>query len=85
VVRHHYRDGWEWHDDLLPEAADRLERWRSSSGGGGGSEVLEAVRSCLDDDLDTPGAVAAIDEGAAADADVTDAAMLLGVSLASTG
>jgi L-cysteine:1D-myo-inositol 2-amino-2-deoxy-alpha-D-glucopyranoside ligase len=85
VVRHHYRDGWEWHDDLLPEAADRLERWRSSSGAGGGSEVLEAVRSRLDDDLDTPGAVEAIDAAARGGEDVSEAAMLLGVSLASTG
>ncbi|MFP5321668.1 MAG: cysteine--tRNA ligase [Acidimicrobiia bacterium] len=82
VVKHHYRDPWEWHDDLMPEAADRLARWRAGAArGGDGAAVLDAVRACLDEDLDTPGAVAAIDEAADAGADVTDAAMLLGVRL----
>ena len=90
VVKHHYRDGWEWHEDLMPEAAERLARWRSSvdpgrgshgAGGGEGGAVLETVRAHLDEDLDTPGAVEAIDVAAAAGADVTDAALLLGVQL----
>ena len=80
VVKHHYRDSWEWQDELMPEAADRLERWRRGTRADDGS-VLDAVRRQLDDDLDTPGAVAAIDEAAAAGTDVTEAAMLLGVSL----
>jgi len=82
VVEHHYRDGWEWHDDLMPEAADRLARWRAGAAqGGDGSAVLETVRAHLDEDLDTPGAVEAIDVAAGTGADVTDAAMLLGVRL----
>ncbi len=83
VVRHHYRDPWEWHDDLMPEAEDRLARWRAGrDAGGDGGDALAAVRSRLDDDLDTPGAVAAIDAAAEAGADVTAAALLLGVELA---
>jgi L-cysteine:1D-myo-inositol 2-amino-2-deoxy-alpha-D-glucopyranoside ligase len=39
------------------------------------------VRERLDDDLDTPGALAAIDEAAARGADVTAAAALIGVDL----
>jgi hypothetical protein len=39
------------------------------------------VRSALDDDLDTPAAISAIDAGAAAGADVGAAASLLGVDL----
>src|SRR5690606_3843489 len=35
VVQHHYRDGWEWHEDLMPEAADRLARWRAGVTGDG--------------------------------------------------
>jgi L-cysteine:1D-myo-inositol 2-amino-2-deoxy-alpha-D-glucopyranoside ligase len=39
------------------------------------------VRLALDDDLDTPAAVAAVDDAAEAGADVTAAAALLGVDL----
>jgi len=82
VVKHHYRDAWEWDDALMPEAADRLARWRDGvARGGDGSDVLEEVRARLDDDLDTPGSVAAIDAAAGRGADVTVAAMLLGVRL----
>ena len=83
VVRHHYRDGWEWHEDLMAEAAERLARWRAGADAGGdGAAVLETVRAHLDEDLDTPGAVEAIDVASAAGADVTEAALLLGVRLA---
>jgi L-cysteine:1D-myo-inositol 2-amino-2-deoxy-alpha-D-glucopyranoside ligase len=86
VVKHHYRDGWEWHDDLMPEGADRLERWRAGSeAGGDGARVLDAVRELLDSDLDTPAAVAEIDAATDAGVDVTAAALLLGVALTPTG
>jgi len=82
VGRHHYRDPWEWSDDLMPEAADRLARWRAGAAAGGdGAAVLDTVRAHLDEDLDTPGAVEAIDVAADAGADVTAAAALLGVRL----
>ena len=80
-VGKHYRDSWEWHDDLLPAAAERLERWTAAVGGGDADAVLDAVRAALDDDLDTPAAVAALDEGAAAGADVAAGAALLGIDL----
>jgi L-cysteine:1D-myo-inositol 2-amino-2-deoxy-alpha-D-glucopyranoside ligase len=51
---------------------------------GDGTAVLDQVRDRLDDDLDTPGAIAAIDAAADDGADVGDAALLLGVSLAET-
>jgi L-cysteine:1D-myo-inositol 2-amino-2-deoxy-alpha-D-glucopyranoside ligase len=79
-VQHHYRDSWEYDDDLLPGAADRLERW-SATGGGAGAEVLAEVRAALDDDLDTPRAVRALDEAAAAGTDVAAGAALLGLTL----
>jgi len=80
-VSHHYRDSWEWHDDLMPAAAARLDAWiTASASGAAGTEVLDAVRVCLDDDLDTSGAVAAIDAAATDGHDVTAAAALLGVS-----
>ena len=65
-VSHHYRDSWEYDDDLMPAAADRLERWsRAAAAGASAAELLETVRAALDDDLDTPGAVAAIDAAVA--------------------
>jgi hypothetical protein len=43
--------------------------------------VLDEVRACLDRDLDTPSALAVIDDAADAGRDVTAAAALLGVEL----
>lgn len=84
IVGHHYREEWEWNEQLMPNAAARLASWISwseNSNGNPGSEkgVLEQVRAALDNDLDTPTAVAAIDAAAAAGQDITKAAMLLGV------
>jgi L-cysteine:1D-myo-inositol 2-amino-2-deoxy-alpha-D-glucopyranoside ligase len=75
-VGHHYRDSWEWHGALMPEADERLRRWVAA---GDGSAALEQVRAALDEDLDTPGAVAAIDAAAAEGLGVSEAAALLGV------
>jgi L-cysteine:1D-myo-inositol 2-amino-2-deoxy-alpha-D-glucopyranoside ligase len=59
-----------------------LDAWvAASTGGGNGEDVLNAVRERLDDDLDTPGALAVIDAAAGGGVDVTDAAGLLGVRL----
>lgn len=76
VLSHHYRDSWEWTDDLLPQAAERLGRWRA---GGSGEAGLAAVRRALDLDLDTPAALDALDAEAAAGRGVSQAAALLGV------
>ena len=80
VIEHHYRTEWEWEDGLMPRNHARLQAWLSSVGGAAGT-VLEEVRERLDEDLDTPGAVAAIDRAAGAGVDVSDAAALLGVRL----
>lgn len=76
IVVHHYRDSWEWDDTIMPTAAARLDRWIAAGPGDG---ALEAVRACLDADLDTPGAVAAIDAAVDAGEGVSAAAALLGV------
>jgi L-cysteine:1D-myo-inositol 2-amino-2-deoxy-alpha-D-glucopyranoside ligase len=81
-VAHHYRDSWDYHDDLMPVAADRLDLWSAAAAGSMQSEELLAdVRAALDDDLDTPAAVAALDEAATTGVDPTPAAALLGVLL----
>jgi L-cysteine:1D-myo-inositol 2-amino-2-deoxy-alpha-D-glucopyranoside ligase len=78
LLAQNYRLGWEWKDAMLEEAEDRLDRWR---GAGRGGAALEIVRARLDDDLDTAGAIRAIDEQAAANHGVSDAAQLLGVTV----
>jgi len=78
LLAHHYREEWEWHDSLMPDAADRLDRWRAAGRGDGG---LAGVREALDDDLGTPAALAAVDEAADAGQGVSEAAVLLGVDL----
>ena len=80
VIEHHYRKEWEWDDALMPRNHDRLVKWKASVGLAP-SQVLDEVRACLDNDLDTPGAVAAIDAAAASGHDVSEAAELLGVNL----
>jgi L-cysteine:1D-myo-inositol 2-amino-2-deoxy-alpha-D-glucopyranoside ligase len=81
-VSHHYRDSWEYDDDLMPAAADRLERWsQAAAAGARDPELLETVRAALDDDLDAPGAVAAIDAAVSTGSDPSTAAALLGLEL----
>jgi L-cysteine:1D-myo-inositol 2-amino-2-deoxy-alpha-D-glucopyranoside ligase len=83
VIEHHYRTEWEWDEELMPRNHERLNRWKASVGGGA-SDVLDIARTCLDNDLDTPGALQAIDKAAASGADVSVVAALLGVDLTAT-
>jgi L-cysteine:1D-myo-inositol 2-amino-2-deoxy-alpha-D-glucopyranoside ligase len=80
IVAHHYRDSWEWTEDVLPEADERLKAWL---GAGDGSAAVDEVRAALDDDLDTPSAIEAVDRAAARGAGVSEAANLLGVTFGS--
>jgi L-cysteine:1D-myo-inositol 2-amino-2-deoxy-alpha-D-glucopyranoside ligase len=84
VIEHHYRDPWEWDDDVMPRAAARLDRWMGAAGPGNSGDALAAVRVALDDDLDTAAAVAAIDDAVDRGRPVADAAALLGVHLVDT-
>jgi L-cysteine:1D-myo-inositol 2-amino-2-deoxy-alpha-D-glucopyranoside ligase len=78
IFAHHYREPWEWFDHLMPVATERLELWRSS---GRGTGALDEVRVALDDDLDTPRALAAVDAAVERGEGVAGAAALLGVEL----
>lgn len=80
IIEHHYRSEWEWDDTLMPRNHDRLIAWHHSQGGST-STLIEEVRARLDDDLDTPGALALIDAAAASGVDVSESAALLGVVL----
>ena len=78
LLTHRYRTSWGWTASMLDEAEDRLDRWRAAGGGDAG---LEAVRARLDDDLDTPAAIEAIDDEVLAGRGVGTAASLLGIAL----
>ncbi|MFI5954192.1 cysteine--1-D-myo-inosityl 2-amino-2-deoxy-alpha-D-glucopyranoside ligase [Cryptosporangium sp. NPDC051539] len=65
----HYRSDRSWTAAVLDEAQERLARWRDAvarAAGPSAVELLAAVRDRLSDDLDTPGALRAVDDWAAA-------------------
>jgi L-cysteine:1D-myo-inositol 2-amino-2-deoxy-alpha-D-glucopyranoside ligase len=69
VQASHWRSDWEWTAQRLEQAEQRLACWRqatAASTGPDGTRVLERMRERLADDLDAPGAIAAVDEWAAA-------------------
>jgi L-cysteine:1D-myo-inositol 2-amino-2-deoxy-alpha-D-glucopyranoside ligase len=78
LLEEHYRTEWEWDDARPGRAASRLAAWRAA---GEGDAALDEVRAALDDDLDVPAAVAAVDAAAAEGHGVSAAAALLGVNL----
>ena len=80
IIEHHYRKEWEWDETLMPRSSARLTQWVASVGGAQ-SDLLDSVRACLDNDLDTPGALALIDAAAVKGVDVSASAALLGVEL----
>jgi L-cysteine:1D-myo-inositol 2-amino-2-deoxy-alpha-D-glucopyranoside ligase len=83
LLAHHYRHDWEWAGDSLATAEARLAAWRAApaDAAAAGDPALDEVRARVDDDLDTPGALAAIDAHARAGRPVARAAALLGITL----
>jgi L-cysteine:1D-myo-inositol 2-amino-2-deoxy-alpha-D-glucopyranoside ligase len=81
LLAHHYRHDWEWGPGDLARAVSRLATWRSTATSTRRSDVLDEVRDALDDDLDVPRAIEAIDVAAQSGVAVTSAAALLGVTL----
>ncbi|OLT29278.1 cysteine--1-D-myo-inosityl 2-amino-2-deoxy-alpha-D-glucopyranoside ligase [Nocardiopsis sp. CNR-923] len=64
MLAHHYRSPWEWTDAELPVARERVKLWRAATALGSAPDaapVLAAVRAALAEDLDSPGALAAVD------------------------
>jgi L-cysteine:1D-myo-inositol 2-amino-2-deoxy-alpha-D-glucopyranoside ligase len=63
----HYRTDRFWTPDLLTAAEERLATWRravAQPAGAPAGPVLHALRERLSDDLDSPGAIAAVDRWA---------------------
>jgi L-cysteine:1D-myo-inositol 2-amino-2-deoxy-alpha-D-glucopyranoside ligase len=84
IVAHHYRDSWEWHEEIMPIAAARLELWLAATTAPGAIDsqtAIDEVRARLDADLDTPGAVDVIDRAVERGEGVASAAALLGIFL----
>lgn len=64
ILDHHYREDWEWTDEGLRGAEERLAAWREAVSwptGPPAQAVLAEVRTRLADDLDAPGALHTID------------------------
>ncbi|PVZ59486.1 cysteine--1-D-myo-inosityl 2-amino-2-deoxy-alpha-D-glucopyranoside ligase [Arthrobacter sp. H-02-3] len=97
ILAHHYRTDWSWTEAGFAEAKDRLRTWREAlalAPHGSAASLLGRLRTELANDLNAPGALAAIDAWAQAalatpgTASATDAALvgdavnaLLGVEL----
>jgi L-cysteine:1D-myo-inositol 2-amino-2-deoxy-alpha-D-glucopyranoside ligase len=67
LLAHHYRSDWEWHAEDLGRAEARLARWReavSRPDAPSADPLLAELRERLADDLDAPGALAAMDKWA---------------------
>lgn len=69
VFANHYRGDRDWNAESLAKAELRLANWRSAARGADNREeaiaVVDKLRACLSADLDTPGALQALDEWAA--------------------
>ena len=97
ILAHHYRSDWSWTDAGFTAAKERLRTWRAAleaAPAGSAAGLVSRMRAELSNDLNAPGAVAAVDDWANAaladghDASPSDAALvsdavdaLLGVEL----
>lgn len=68
ILAHHYRVDWEYHDDVLRVASDRLDAWRdglnapvSENSDDHAEEFLARLREVLANDLNTPDALELVD------------------------
>jgi L-cysteine:1D-myo-inositol 2-amino-2-deoxy-alpha-D-glucopyranoside ligase len=95
LLRHHYRSGFEWYDTDLEDGTAMLHRLVAAGERTAGPDprpFAAAVRDALDDDLDAPRALEALDDLASAmlsggddpsaPGAFRDAAALLGLDLA---
>jgi L-cysteine:1D-myo-inositol 2-amino-2-deoxy-alpha-D-glucopyranoside ligase len=88
LLRHHYREPWEYTEDQLDDAAAWTRRLRQAARGSGsavGDSPL-AVRAALEDDLDTPRALRLLEDAVTGgDPGWRRAADLLGLRLGAGG
>ncbi|MBK8866971.1 MAG: cysteine--1-D-myo-inosityl 2-amino-2-deoxy-alpha-D-glucopyranoside ligase [Dermatophilaceae bacterium] len=85
LLDHHYRTEWEWSDGDLTRAQERLGQWRaalSRNGGPSTDRLITTIRARVSDDLDTPGALVAMDKWVAESLSADHSANLGGPGLA---
>jgi L-cysteine:1D-myo-inositol 2-amino-2-deoxy-alpha-D-glucopyranoside ligase len=69
ILAHHYRTDWSWTEAGFTEAKERLRTWRSAVAVAperSAGPLISRLRTELSNDLNAPGALAAVDEWAAA-------------------
>jgi L-cysteine:1D-myo-inositol 2-amino-2-deoxy-alpha-D-glucopyranoside ligase len=69
LMHHHYRSGFEWYDSEIEEGSALLHRLLAAAQRPDGPDpapFAARVRAALDDDLDAPGALEALDDLASA-------------------
>ena len=72
LLEHHYRQGFDFSDSALDDAAAGVKRWREALHRDDRRPDLEArFAAAMADDLDTPTALSVLDEAAAAGAGAT--------------
>lgn len=67
LMASHYREDRQWTDEQRKQGEQRLARWRAAVAAPAGppaAELLAGVRARITDDLDTPGALALVDDWA---------------------
>jgi L-cysteine:1D-myo-inositol 2-amino-2-deoxy-alpha-D-glucopyranoside ligase len=74
LLAENYKSDWEWTDDHLSTAAERLrswDAWAARPASGADSALLDELRVIIANDLDTPAALRRIDECIASGAPAT--------------
>jgi L-cysteine:1D-myo-inositol 2-amino-2-deoxy-alpha-D-glucopyranoside ligase len=85
LLEYHYRRDWSYADAELDDAAAAFKRWREAAGSDGRRpELVTRFTAAMDEDLDTPAAIAVLDEAAELGAGRTlqELAGILGFALA---
>jgi L-cysteine:1D-myo-inositol 2-amino-2-deoxy-alpha-D-glucopyranoside ligase len=88
LLRHHYREAWDYMEDELEDAAGWIQRVRQAAPGAGDGtgDSPRAVRAALEDDLDAPRALRVLEDAVTGgDAGWRSAADLLGLRLGAAG
>lgn len=67
ILANHYRSDWSWTDEDFAAAKDRIAVWRAAlqqAPAGSAAGLVAAMRKELAEDLNAPGALAAVDHWA---------------------
>jgi L-cysteine:1D-myo-inositol 2-amino-2-deoxy-alpha-D-glucopyranoside ligase len=76
LLAHRHDADWDWHDAEMAAATERLDAWRSAvrrTTAPPATALVTELRTALGDDIDTPRALAAVDEWAATEGNDSDA------------